>query len=49
MRLLRDADKLDIWKLFIDYYNEREKNHSSAVELGLPKEIKEAVQHAHAM
>lgn len=36
MRLLRDADKLDIWKLFIDYYNEREKNHSSAVELGLP-------------
>ena len=36
MRLLRDADKLDIWKLFIDYYNEREKNHNSAVELGLP-------------
>ena len=38
MRLIRDADKLDIWKLFIDYYNEREKNHSSAVELGLPDE-----------
>ena len=36
MRLIRDADKLDIWKLFIDYCNEREKKHSSAVELGLP-------------
>jgi len=36
MRLIRDADKLDIWKLFIDYCNEREKNHSSAIELGLP-------------
>jgi hypothetical protein len=38
MRLLRDADKLDIWKLFIDYYNEREKKYSSVVELGLPDE-----------
>jgi hypothetical protein len=36
MRLVRDADKLDIWKLFIDYYRERDKNYSSAVELGLP-------------
>ena len=36
MRLIRDADKLDIWKLFIDYCNEREKKHSSAIELGLP-------------
>jgi len=36
MRLIRDADKLDIWKLFIDYCKEREKNHSSAIELGLP-------------
>jgi len=36
MRLIRDADKLDIWKLFIDYCNEREKKHNSAIELGLP-------------
>lgn len=36
MRLIRDADKLDIWKLFIDYCNEREKKHRSAIELGLP-------------
>jgi len=36
MRLIRDADKLDIWKLFIDYCKEREKKHSSAIELGLP-------------
>jgi len=36
MRLVRDADKLDIWKLIIDYYNKREKKHSSAVELDLP-------------
>jgi putative nucleotidyltransferase with HDIG domain len=36
MRLIRDADKLDIWKLFIDYCNERKKKHRSAIELGLP-------------
>jgi hypothetical protein len=36
MRLIRDADKLDIWNLFIGYYRERDKNYSSAVELGLP-------------
>lgn len=38
IRLLRDADKLDIWKVFIDYYNEREKNPNSTIELGLPDE-----------
>ncbi|MDL1969187.1 MAG: HD domain-containing protein [Deltaproteobacteria bacterium] len=38
MRLIRDADKLDIWKLFIDYCNEREKKQNSAIELGLPDE-----------
>ena len=38
MRLLRDADKLDIWKLFIDYYNERKKKHSAAIELDLPND-----------
>ena len=38
MRLLRDADKLDIWKVVIDYYHEREKNPNSTIELGLPDE-----------
>jgi putative nucleotidyltransferase with HDIG domain len=36
MRLLRDADKLDIWKVVIDYYHEMDKNPSSTIELGLP-------------
>ncbi|MCK4469439.1 MAG: HD domain-containing protein [Desulfobacterales bacterium] len=38
MRLLRDADKLDIWKVVIDYYHERKTNPSSTIELGLPDE-----------
>lgn len=38
MRLLRDADKLDIWKVVIDYYHEREKNPSTTIELGLADE-----------
>lgn len=36
MRLLRDADKLDIWKVVIDYYHERDNFQSSAIELNLP-------------
>lgn len=36
MRLLRDADKLDIWKVVTDYYAEREKQQNSILELGLP-------------
>lgn len=36
IRLLRDADKLDIWKVFIDYYKLRDKQPNSAVEIGLP-------------
>ena len=36
MRLLRDADKLDIWKVVIDYYHERDHFQSSAIELDLP-------------
>jgi len=36
MRLLRDADKLDIWKVVIDYYRERDHFKSSAIELNLP-------------
>ena len=36
MRLLRDADKLDIWKVVIDYYHNRDNFQSSAIELNLP-------------
>ncbi|MBU0988238.1 MAG: HD domain-containing protein [Proteobacteria bacterium] len=36
MRLIRDADKLDIWKVFIDYYHEREKLPGTLIETGLP-------------
>jgi len=36
MRLLRDADKLDIWRVVIDYYHERDNFQSSAIELNLP-------------
>ena len=36
MRLLRDADKLDIWNVFIDYYRERENYRNAAIELDLP-------------
>jgi len=38
IRLLRDADKLDIWKVFIDYYQNRGKNPNPVVEIGLPDE-----------
>lgn len=36
MRLLRDADKLDIWQVFIDYYQARKKEPNSVIEIGLP-------------
>jgi HD superfamily phosphohydrolase YqeK len=36
-KLLRDADKLDIWKVVIHYYqNEQDHNPHVALELGLP-------------
>jgi len=35
-RLLRDADKLDIWKVVIDYYDHRDEQPNSTIELGLP-------------
>lgn len=38
IRLLRDADKLDIWKVFIDYYKERDKRPNPTLEIGLPDE-----------
>jgi len=36
-KLLRDADKLDIWRVIIDYYYKRQDhNPRSVLELGLP-------------
>ena len=36
IRLLRDADKLDIWKVLTDYYKARDKHPNSVLEIGLP-------------
>jgi hypothetical protein len=36
IRLLRDADKLDIWKVFIDHFNKRDKQPNPVVEFSLP-------------
>jgi HD domain len=40
IRLLRDADKLDIWRVFIDYYKDKahDKQPNPVVEFGLPDE-----------
>ncbi|GBC61190.1 HD family phosphohydrolase [Desulfonema ishimotonii] len=35
MRMLRDADKLDIWRVFSDYYENRGKTPFTALEIGL--------------
>jgi hypothetical protein len=35
-RLLRDADKLDIWRLVIDYYNAPPGRKNHAISIGLP-------------
>jgi putative nucleotidyltransferase with HDIG domain len=35
-RLLRDADKLDIWRVVTDYYRQKDQKNNSAIELGLP-------------
>ena len=35
-RLLRDADKLDIWRVVIDHYNAEVGEGNEAIELGLP-------------
>jgi hypothetical protein len=36
LKLIRDADKLDIWRVFIEYYESPEKERPEAVSLGLP-------------
>lgn len=33
IKLIRDADKLDIWKIFADYYAEKRPNNTLALEL----------------
>ncbi|GAK59709.1 metal-dependent phosphohydrolase, HD subdomain [Candidatus Vecturithrix granuli] len=35
-RLLRDADKLDIWKVVIDYYYDGNGHRNDAISLGFP-------------
>ena len=35
-RLLRDADKLDIWKVVTDYYHQNDGKRNGILELGLP-------------
>jgi putative nucleotidyltransferase with HDIG domain len=35
-KLIRDADKLDIWKVVTDYYNRKNSKKNGAIELGLP-------------
>ena len=36
VRLIRDADKLDIWRVFLDHFSTPEHERASAVQLGLP-------------
>lgn len=35
-KLIRDADKLDIWKVVTDYYRQGPENRNKAIELDLP-------------
>ncbi len=36
VKLIRDADKLDIWRVFVDYFNQNNDARATAVGLGLP-------------
>ena len=36
LRLIRDADKLDIWRVFLDNFHQPLETRASAVSLGLP-------------
>ena len=36
LKLIRDADKLDIWRVFSEYFESNKKERASAVGLGLP-------------
>ncbi|HUI46502.1 MAG TPA: HD domain-containing protein [Nitrospirota bacterium] len=35
VKLIRDADKLDIWRVFVDYFNQDHDGRATAVGLGL--------------
>jgi len=35
-KILRDADKLDIWKIIVGYYEQREEERNKAIAMGLP-------------
>ncbi len=37
LKLLRDADKLNIWKVMLDYFAQPPKNRATAAGLGLPE------------
>jgi len=39
-KLIRDADKLDIWRLVTEYYMVKEDHQNSSLELGLPDSTK---------
>ncbi len=36
VKQIRDADKLDIWRVFVDYFNQEPDGRATAVGLGLP-------------
>lgn len=36
LRMIRDADKLDIWRVFIEYYDMQDHDRPKAAALGLP-------------
>ncbi len=36
LKLLRDADKLDIWRVFLDYFQKPPEERASAASLGFP-------------
>jgi len=38
LQLLRDADKLDIWRVFIENFQQPVEKRSAVVELGFPNE-----------
>ncbi|MDA8169399.1 MAG: HD domain-containing protein [Nitrospiraceae bacterium] len=38
LKLLRDADKLDIWRVFMEYFEEDREERAEAAGLGLPEE-----------
>lgn len=40
LKMVRDADKLDIWRVFIDYFSKPERERASAAGLDLPDKPK---------